>query len=759
MPPRKKRKTSIKSRLFRLFLKVTAVLILCSLPVLLWLNIQVHDKFAANKWSIPAKVYARPLELFEGKYITTAAVEQELKALGYKKSNKRLPGNYAPIKNGLNIHTRGFHFGDGNEKAKSVAIRWRNNNISKLSRTTLLRIEPLLIGGIYPGHNEDRLLIDLADTPKGMVECLIAVEDRSFRSHFGISPRGIARAMWTNIKAGSMRQGGSTITQQLVKNLYLSQEKKLSRKLTEAPMAMLLEANFSKEKILETFMNEVFLAQDGQRAIHGFGLASQYFFNQPLNELKPHQYALLIGMIKGPSYYNPLKNPANATRRRNVVLSVMASQGLMAKREADFAKTLPLGVQKRSKRQTRQPAYLDLVRRQLAQDYDLETLESQGLRIFTSFDPLVQSAAEESISHAFTQIDKRFGKKAKGMEAAMLVTDSNTGDVVAVVGGRKARFAGFNRALDARRPIGSLAKPAVYLTALEQPDDYTLATHIDDIAFEWEQPDGDVWSPNNFDKKSHGSVSMLTALSKSYNQATARLGMDLGIDKVSNTLQKLGVTRDIPQLPSIFLGALELSTFDVASMYQTMASGGFKTPLRAIREVVDANGHPLKHYDLTVEQVFDNDSMHVLQYGLQSVMRAGSGRSAYWVLPKSLATAGKTGTSNEQRDSWFAGFAGDYLAVAWMGQDNNGPTPLTGSSGALQAWTQLFSRISRVPLDFSRPDSVNYAWTDMQSGLKGDEKCSNSQYLPYIAGTEPLNASDCARSKKRRRSWFDILFN
>jgi penicillin-binding protein 1B len=545
----------------------------------------------------------------------------------------------------------------------------------------------------------------------------------------------------------------------LIKNLYLTQERSLSRKAMEAPMAILLELNFSKEEILKTFMNEVFLAQDGQRAIHGFGLASQYFFNQPLNELKPHQYALLVGMIKGPSYYNPLKNPANAKRRRNLVLDIMAQQGIMSEREAGFAKKLPLDVQKRSKGQARQPAYLDLVRRQLADDYDLETLESQGLRIFTNFDPLVQSAAEDAVSKAFSGIDKQFGKEAKGLEAAMLVTDVNTGDVVAMVGGRKPRFAGFNRALDAKRQIGSLAKPAVYLTALEQPDDYTLATRIEDTAFEWEQPDGQIWSPRNFDGESHGNVSLLQALTRSYNQATARLGMDLGIGKVSKTLRKLGVTREIPQTPSVFLGAIELSTFDVASMYQTIASGGFKTPLRAIREVLDANGHPLKHYDMTVEQSFGHDSIHVLQYGMQSVMRAGTGRRAYWTLPQSHAVAGKTGTSNEQRDSWFAGFAGDYLAVAWMGQDDNSPTPLTGSKGALVAWTKLMHSVSREPLNFYRPDNIDYAWTDMSSGLLGDKQCEGSQYLPYIAGTEPLQQSDCARKNKRRRSWFELLFN
>lgn len=772
---RTRRKKKTTQRRFRPLLWLARLGVLAAIilvPLVFWLNHEIEQKFSSHKWTIPAKVYARPLELFVGSRITRDELQQELELLGYKKTgNAASAGSYARQSNGLSLHTRGFQFGDGLERAVRVHAQWAGPELSSLStsageRLDLVRLEPLQIGGIYPGQNEDRLLVELSDMPKGMLKCLLAVEDRSFYEHPGISLRGIARAMLVNLRQGRFTQGGSTLTQQLVKNLFLSQDRTLSRKLAEIPMALMLESKISKDEILQMFINEVFLVQDGNRAVHGFALASQYFFNQPLQELLPHQYALLVGMIKGPSYYHPGRHPERAKRRRDLVLSIMAEHGIMSEEEAQYAMQLPLGLSLRPKRSVRQPAYLDLVRRQLSEDYRLEDLQKEGLRVFTNFDPLVQLAAEKSLELAFADIDKRPARQhpeddisIPNLDAGMLVSDSSTGDVVAVVGGRKPRFAGFNRALDARRPIGSLVKPAVYLTALEQPDQYTLASFIMDERFELPQPDGSVWAPDNFDHQSHGSVTLLEALSRSYNQASAALGMQLGIPAVHDTLNDLGITGDIPELPSLFLGSIELSVMEVAAMYQTIASGGFNTPLRAIREILDAHGEPIKTYGIEIEQRIAPDTIHLLQYALQETMRNGTGRSAYQFLPDSLAIAGKTGTSNDQRDSWFAGFSGDYLAVVWMGNDDYEKTSLTGSSGALRAWTYLFRAISRESLQFVRPTGVIYAWTDRESGLLSAEHCGNADYIPYLSGTEPIQQAACAEQGQRRPNWLRWLFD
>ncbi|MFK8018350.1 MAG: penicillin-binding protein 1B [Pseudomonadales bacterium] len=765
----RKKKPSIWQKLRRILLWLLLALVLCAVLAGFWMSQALGDKFNNHQWSIPAKVYGRPLELFVGSSLSRAQVVTELELLGYKRGSSDSAGHFSTGPNALNVYTRGFAFADSVEKARKVSLQWSNGKLVNMrapgsSRLSLLRLEPLLIGGIYPGHNEDRLLISLDQTPKGMLDALLAVEDRSFYSHRGISLRGIARAMLVNIKQGRFTQGGSTITQQLVKNLFLTQDRSLARKISEIPMALMLERKTSKEKILQMFLNEVFLVQDGSRAVHGFALASQYFFNQPLAELLPHQYALLVGMIKGPSYFHPTRNPARAMARRNLVLGVMAEQGIMSDDEANFAKKLPLGLSSKASRSIRQPAYLDLVRRQLSNDYRLEDLQSDGLRIFTNFDPLVQTAAEKSLTLAFADINKRpamsqaGAQEATPLEAAMIVTHSSTGDVLAIVGGKEPRYAGFNRALDAKRPVGSLIKPAIFLTALEQPDRYTLASKIEDEAFELPQPDGSVWSPNNFDKTSHGPVSLLEALSKSYNQASARLGLELGIEQVHATLRKLGVEGDIPKLPSLFLGSHEMALIDVAAMYQTLSSGGFNSPQRAIREIVDAQGLAVKHYGLEIEQQVPSDTLHLLHYALQETMRNGTGRSAYSFIPGSLASAGKTGTSNGQRDSWFAGFTGDYLAVVWMGNDDYKKTSITGSSGALRAWSYLFRDISRQPMEFVRPAGVSYAWTDRETGGLSAEGCENSDYIPYVSGTEPIDQAACARRSNRTPNWLKNLF-
>ena len=551
---------------------------------LIVLDSVVKEKFAARKWTVPAKVYARPLELYSGQSISSTQLRYELELLGYDRATTLKAGQYNINGSSIRLHTRGFRFGDGFEPATQARIEWANGNVEQIfdgdgNNLDLLRLEPLKIGGIYPAHNEDRLLIELKQTPKGMLECLLAVEDRGFYSHWGISPTGIARAMWVNLQAGSWRQGGSTITQQLIKNLYLTTDKSLLRKLIEMPMAMMVDLHFSKEDILQAFVNEVFLAQDGSRAIHGFGLASQYFFNQPLRQLKPHQYALLVGMIKGPSYYNPLTRPQRATERRNVVLGVMASAGIMSAEEAKYAQSLPLDISKSPARGKRHPAYLDLVRQQLSRDYKTEDLENEGLRIFTNFDPILQNETEQSLQRSLTAIGGRYAGSPEWfekLEAASVVTNASNGEVLAIVGGRNPRFAGFNRALNARRPIGSLVKPAVFLSALEQPDNYTLASHIEDVEFELPLPNGNVWSPDNFDHKDHGTVTLLEALSHSYNRATAQLGLAVGVESVAKTLKDLGIERDIPKHPSLLLGLLIYRPLRLPRCTRRLLSVAFK---------------------------------------------------------------------------------------------------------------------------------------------------------------------------------------
>lgn len=713
-----------------------------------YLDSIVQEKFSGKRWTIPAKVYARPLELFVGQKLSRDDFLLELDALGYRREGvANGPGAAAVNGNTVDLNTRGFQFYEGADPAQQIHVRFSGDYVAELTaangaKLAVARLEPLMIGGLYPKNLEDRILIKLDQASPYLLDTLVTVEDRDFYHHFGVSPKGIVRAFWINASAGQMRQGGSTLTQQLVKNFYLTNERSITRKLTEAMMAVLLEIHYSKQEILEAYLNEVFVGQDGQRAVHGFGLASQYFFSQPLSELKLHQVALLVGLVKGPSYYNPRRNPDRALERRNLVLDLLEQQGIATPEVVAAAKKMPLGVTKTgSLADSSFPDFLDLVKRQLRQDYRDEDLTEEGLRIFTSFDPILQMKSEAAVRESFAKISGRKG--ADEMETAMVVTNPETGEVQALIGSRQAGFAGFNRALDAVRPIGSLVKPAIYLTALERPQQYTLTSWIPDEPFQVKGADGQIWKPQNYDHKAHGNIFLYQGLAHSYNLSSAKLGLDLGIPNVFKTLTKLGVTREWPAFPSMLLGAGALTPIEVATMYQTIASGGFNTPLRGIRSVLTAEGEPLKRYPFQIQQRFDPGSIYLLQNAMQRVMREGTGKSVYNVLPGTLNLAGKSGTTNDSRDSWFAGFSQDLLAIVWMGRDDNGKTPFTVATGALQIWTSFMKKADPLPLDMAMPDNVVQAWVNASTGEGTDASCPNAVQMPYIRGSEPQPGPTC----------------
>ena len=743
---RSKRRSGASRPWLGWIIKLSIVALVLLAGVAVYLDAVVQEKFSGKRWTIPATVYARPLELFVGQKLDKDDFLTEVDALGYRREKSVSgPGTVSVASNAVEMHTRGFRFYEGAEESQRIRVRFSGDFVAGLARMDggelpVARLEPLVVGGLYPAHNEDRILIKLDQVPPYLVETLVAVEDREFFDHFGVSPKSIARAVWVNLTAGEVRQGGSTLTQQLVKNFYLTNERSLSRKATEAMMAVLLELHYDKPEILEAYLNEVFLGQDGRRAIHGFGLASQYFFGRPLAELKLQHVALLVGMVKGPTYYNPRRHPERAMERRNLIIDLLAEQQVVSPEEAAQARQAPLGVTQRgSLADSSYPAFLDLVKRQLREDYRDEDLTEEGLRVFTSFDPIIQSKAEK----AMTDTLKRLGKAAEGVEGAMLVTNPETGELQAMLGSRHPGFAGFNRALDASRPIGSLIKPAIYLAALEKPSQYTLTSLLEDEPFSVKGTDGKVWKPQNYGRTAHGTVYLYQALANSYNLSTARLGLDLGVPHVLKTLARLGASPDWPAYPSMLLGAGGLRPIEVAGVYQTIASGGFNTPLRAIRSVVAADGEPLSRYPFKIEQRFDPGAIYLTQYAMQRTMVEGTGRSVYNQVPKSLALAGKTGTTNDSRDSWFAGFSQDLLAVVWLGRDDNGKTSLTGATGALQVWADFMRRADPLPLQMPVPDNVSIAWVDARTGEGTLENCPSAVQMPYIRGSEPALGPGC----------------
>jgi len=751
-----------RTRWISLALKLALVGLVILTFAMVYLDGRVQTAFSGRKWALPATVYARPLELFAGARITAEGLEQELTALGYRTQHWPGVGSYQRSGGSWNIHTRGFGFVDGEEPPRVVKIGTNQGVVTDVQSDegdalSVARLEPLAIGGIYPQHNEDRELVKLSEVPPYLVKALLVAEDRDFYSHSGVSPKAIARAMFANVRAGALVQGGSTITQQLVKNFFLTNERSLERKITEIPMALIVEMHYSKDEILEAYLNEVYLAQDGPRSINGVGTASRYFFNRPVDELTLSQSALLVALVRGPSYYDPWRHPERARARRDLIIEQMHEQKLITDKEATTAKAtkLDIGATRSDRSRAIYPAYLDLVRRQLSRDYKEDDLRTQGLKIFTNFDPQVQWQGERAVGNVLKGVNARI-KKGTPIEAAVVVTSVDNGDVLAVIGGRDTRYAGFNRALEARRQIGSLMKPAVYLTALRQSDRYTLVTSLLDAPLSIKTPSGP-WQPQNFDHQSHGDVPLFKAMAMSYNQATARLGMEVGLGPIANTLRKLGVESDIPEVPSLLLGSISLTPFEVAAMFQTIASHGFSSPLGAIRDVTDADGKPLSRYSFEVEQRFSQEAIFLLQYAMQAVMREGTGQSVYQSLPISMNVAGKTGTSNDQRDSWFAGFTGDKLAVVWLGRDDNTTTPLTGATGALAVWREMMANVSLQPLDLVPPEGIRYEWVDIATRKRVESTCTNARQIPFISGSEPQEAGDCAQPNAIKR-WFEDVF-
>jgi penicillin-binding protein 1B len=537
------------------------------------------------------------------------------------------------------------------------------------------------------------------------------------------------------------------LTQQLVKNFLLTPERSLARKFNEALMALIVESRYDKDEILEAYANEIFLGQDGERAIHGFGLGAFYYFNRPISELQLHESALLVALVKGASFYNPRRHPQRAIERRNLVIDQMERLGMIDAEQARAARSAKLGVSARGVTHGhRVPAFVDLVRRQLRRDYREEDLTSEGLRIFSTLDPWVQRRAEIAVSQRLKRIESDRGLAADSLQAAMVVASAQQGEIEALVGGRDNRVAGFNRALDAIRPIGSLIKPAVYLTALAQPGRFTLSSRLNDGPVDLALPNGQRWQPRNYDRMVHGQVPLHDALARSLNLATVHLGLEVGLDAVIDQLEALGIRRDIPAYPSLLLGAISLSPLEVTQLYQGLASGGFHSPLRAIREVLDMDQTPLQRYPLTVRQATDPGAVFLLTRNLVEVAERGTASGLRRYLPAGLEIAGKTGTTNDLRDSWFAGYSADRVATAWVGRDDNAPTSLTGATGALPIWGTLMGSIKNAPLRTNPPAGVSYHWVDDAGRLAADH-CEGAMAFPFIDGSEPLQASECIEQR------------
>ena len=727
----------------------------------------VTKQFQGRHWSVPARVYAAPLELYAGARISADDLEEELRRVHYRRGDPAGgPGLYRRVGNAFDIRTRRVRFIDEQRDAQLVSIHADASAITSMRQANgadlpVFRLDPPVIGSVFPIHGEDRLVVSPEEIPALLRNGIKLIEDRRFDEHHGVDTLGVLRAIWVNLRAGRVVQGGSTLTQQLVKNYFLTDAQTFDRKATEAVMALRLEAHYSKDEILVAYLNEVFLGQDGERAIHGFGLGSEFYFAKPLGELDAGELALLIGLVKGPSYYDPRRHPERALARRNLVLKEFTDAHLIDANAAQRAAAAPLGL--RPGGGSYVPAYIDLVRRHLKRDYAEADLAAAGLSVYTSLDPRAQASAERALTRDLQLLDAKSAVRGGHLQGAVIVAEPNSGDVVAVVGGRETDTAGtFNRALDARRPIGSLVKPAVYLTALESGR-YTAASLIDDAPIEMKLPDGSIWAPQNFEHNVNGSVTLAKALAESLNLATVKLGMDLGLPKVADTLQSLGLESSTALNPSMLLGTVEMTPLEVVQVYTSLANGGFRARLRAVRAVLDEQGRPLKQFKVQVEPAAPPAAVYQLLRMLMLVPTHGTARDAAARLPKGLVIAGKTGTSSDTRDSWFAGFTGSYLSVVWVGYDDNRVTGLTGAAGALPVWADTMASLKPVSFEPIAPDSTEDRWIGFDDGLETTPACSPDAVLigvpknTALPGNPRCNPSQPASVSEKIKSWFKSI--
>lgn len=748
------------------FSKISLVCITLIAAYAIYLDSKIDQKFSGDHWQIPAKVYAQSLTLFPKKRIARNQVINELEALNYRRvSNPTSPGEYSISKTKIDINRRSFSYIDTTYPQQRVMMKFNGNYLKSMTdlktRQSLAQfnIEPKLLKRISNSSKEDRIFIPREQIPELLVATLLHIEDRNFYQHQGIAPLSILRALVANIKAGRTVQGGSTLTQQLVKNVFLTRERSVLRKAKEALYSLLIEFKYSKDELLEIYLNEVFLGQNGPLSVNGFGLASEFYFARPIDELTPDQIALLVAIIKGPSYYSPSRHPTRALERRDFILRQMVKQDFISAQQYQRAAKSPLGLKSSVAKHGQFHGFMSLVKRELGTRFTQDFSNTSGISIYTTLDSNAQRFAQNSLTNRIKTLEK--SSKTNKLQGAVVVANYRSGQIKAIVEGKDANYAGFNRAFNAQRPIGSLIKPFIVASALEDMGQYNLATMLDDKAISLTNNEGEVWKPLNYDKKFRGQANILDSLTYSYNIPMVNLGMDVGLDTISYALERAGWQGDFTLRPSMLLGALETSPWMVTQLYQSLANNGEQRKLHAVLAVTTQSEETFYAYENLPVQAITPQVSYLTRYALNKVTSKGTAKSLRWK-NKGLALAGKTGTTDDLRDSWYAGFDNNETTVVWLGRDDNKPIGLTGSTGALTVYSDFVKQRGGVSLPLGNPASVVTGYFDATSGLASAKGCPNALAIPAIEAS--VQEGSCqgtgktTQKKEKKQSVFDDFF-
>jgi penicillin-binding protein 1B len=716
----------------------------------------VVKKFEGRRWNFASRVFAGAYAIYPGLRLDDASFYSRLTRLGYRESKTipARPGEYRKSRGSLDLFLHAFEYATHHDPGRLVRFELDASGhvvrmVSTADGSELfdVTLEPELIAGLHGDIAEDRREMKLPEVPTPLVRAIVSVEDRRFFEHPGIDVRGLVRAAFVNVRAGGIRQGGSTLTQQLMKNFFLTEERTLARKVKEVAMALATERRYAKLEILEAYLNEIYLGQRGGVAIHGVWEGSKYYFGREPRELTLGQIATIAAMIRAPNYYSPHAHPERALERRNTVLGVLRDEGEIDEATYLAALAEPLDAVPPPPPVRGSPYFVDFVRKELADRYSKDVLTSEGYAIFTTLDSGLQESAERAVRTGLEQLEKAYSHlRAEGdarLQAALLAVHPRTGAVLAMVGGRDYGTSQYNRVTEARRQPGSVFKPLVYLAALGsthlgnahvQPN-----TLVDDEPFEWEYDNGTkTWSPANYKDKYFGAVSVHDALVFSLNAATARLARDVGIEAIRNLAVRLGIDGTLPPYPAISLGGWEVSPLEIARMYGVLANGGVGAMPLSVSKVVDRGGSLLEGHRVEVERKIPAADAYLVTRLLEDAIDRGTGRGvrdAGFLRP----AAGKTGTTNDYNDAWFAGYTADLLAVVWVGFDKGQKLGLSGGAAAVPIWT-AFMREALEPRPVARfqvPAGVVLVDIDRATGLRATSGCPEVVREAFLEGEEP----------------------
>jgi penicillin-binding protein 1B len=725
----------------------------------------VTEKFEGRKWFFPSKIYSDSHLLYVGINVRLEELTEKLRRLGYfeVQGAVKRKGEYRISKPQGNIEIYLHDFEFSTERRSGIPVRLsiqrttltRIENLATKEEMFDLELEPELVTGLYERIWQERKVVKLSEVPPALVKAVLAVEDERFFRHHGVDPIGIMRAMWVNLRSMSFQQGGSTLTQQLMKNFFLTDERTLSRKIPEAIMALIAERKYSKETILENYLNEIYLGQRGSQGIFGVWEAAQFYFAKPLADLTVGESALLAGLIRAPNRLSPYRSPDAAIQRRDVVLAKLLDSRMITRRQYETALAEKLSQRALVKVTNDAPFYVDYLRRELDENYSQAILTKEGLRIFSSLDLELQRKAERALVEGLKKLESAYpALRRKGdsdsLEGAIVVIRPQTGEIKAMVGGRNYQKSQFNRVFQAKRQPGSIFKPFVYLAALmyggQSGTRYTPDTVINDSQFTWAY-DGKEWKPDNYNDQYFGAVTLRRALESSLNSATGRVAQDVGIRRVREIAHRLGIQSSLPAVPSLSLGSAEVTPLEVAVAFSTLANGGVRTRPLAVKLVMDQSGQPLEKRDVRVEQVIKPQLAHMMNHLLKGVLDHGTGTGARR-MGFNRPAAGKTGTTNDYKDAWFVGYTPDLLAVVWVGFDGQSKLNLSGSEAALPIWTEFMksATVNMPAMDFIVPEPMyesegslgNCAPPAPEGQLGGIQPCPPASMTPYQPIRDPL---------------------